>query len=63
MPGNATVHTRRKAMGYRSDLAHEEIIVDGFNEKKAIIAAIASLVLIFGVTGTAVIPNGKELQL
>lgn len=57
------MHTRRKATSYRSVLAHEEIIVDGFNEKNAIIASIASLVLIFGVTGTAVIPNGNELQL
>lgn len=32
-------------------------------KKNAIIASIASLALIFGVTGTAVIPNGNELQL
>lgn len=45
------MHTRRKATSYRSVLAHEEIIVDGFNEKNAIIASIASLALIFGVAG------------
>lgn len=35
----------------------------GSMKKKATIAAIASLVLIFGVTGTAVMRNDNELQL